>query len=164
MADIAEVGERRELACNRLAELAWNLAGHLGLVWDTASTLDSGGPHHNDPSLVVGVLLGWSQWLTCECRLVSGTRIGEFTSERFKVQEIKPLRSRWLLKNALARFQELETAGEDLGVFKISMGSVFIASSLFLFDSRSADNTVHPRLWMLKSPRDSTPPRLFRRF
>lgn len=52
-ADIAAVGVRREVASARLAELAWNLTGRLGMVWDTESTAEDINPQ--EPCTVVGV-------------------------------------------------------------------------------------------------------------
>lgn len=73
LGDIAQVGAKREHACRRLGDLAWDVAGRVGLFWDGTPSTGSPNSGHpaSDPAVAIGVLLGWSQWLTCECSVLS---------------------------------------------------------------------------------------------
>lgn len=70
LADLASVGAKREQACQRLVDLAWNVAGRAGLFWHQTSSIGllEGRKTPKDIASVIGVLVGWSQYLMCECR------------------------------------------------------------------------------------------------
>lgn len=67
LADIMDIGRKREAACLKLGDLAWEVAGRAGILWvpPDPSSVPCGTESAPIGSIVIGVLVGWSQWLAC---------------------------------------------------------------------------------------------------
>lgn len=137
LADIMDIGRKREAACLKLGDLAWEVAGRAGILWvpPDPSSVPCGTESAPIGSIVIGVLVGWSQWLA--------------------FADFMPVKSQWMLRNALSLYEDRLAGGHDVNVndIRVLAGDAIMVRTFRL--TPSSLRTIFHRKSTRKYPRGS---------